>query len=69
MRILFFKNRLFILLFQLISYFLLEQFFEAFLFGSSDQRSSSSDTGTHTSSYNTVALQFAPKHLGLVLVC
>jgi len=48
--------------------FLLEQFFESFLFGSSEQRSSSSDTGTHSSAYNTIAIQFAPKHLGLILV-
>ncbi|CAF4615869.1 unnamed protein product [Rotaria sp. Silwood1] len=44
-----------------------DQFLDSFLFGSSEQRSSSADTGSHSSAYNTVAIQFAPKHLGLIL--
>ena len=47
---------------------LLEPFFEAFLFSVSEQRSSAADAGTHSSAYNTIAIQFAPKHLGLILV-
>ena len=47
---------------------LLEQFFEAFLFGSTEQRTSTSDSGANVLAYNTIAIQFAPKHLGLVLV-
>ncbi|CAF3587927.1 unnamed protein product [Rotaria socialis] len=44
-----------------------DQFFEAFLFGGNEQRGSITDTGTHSSNYNTVAVQFSPKHLGLIL--
>ncbi|CAF3863111.1 unnamed protein product [Rotaria sp. Silwood2] len=43
------------------------QFLDSFLFASSEQRSSNTDVGTHSSAYNTVAIQFAPKHLGLTL--
>ncbi|UJR23009.1 hypothetical protein I4U23_026035 [Adineta vaga] len=44
-----------------------DQFYDSFLFGSSESRTSSLESGAHSSTYNTVALQFAPKHLGLVL--
>jgi hypothetical protein len=47
---------------------ILDTFFDTFLFGSSEARTSSSESSTHLSTYNTVAIQFAPKHLGLVLV-
>jgi len=47
---------------------ILDTFFDSFLFGSSEPRTSSSESSTHLSTYNTVAIQFAPKHLGLVLV-
>ena len=46
----------------------IDQFYESFLFGSSETRPTGSDSSTHASTYNTVAIQFAPKHLGLILV-
>ncbi|CAF1151448.1 unnamed protein product [Adineta ricciae] len=45
-----------------------DQFYESFLFGSSENRTTGSDSSTHASTYNTVAIQFAPKHLGLILI-
>ncbi|CAF5176618.1 unnamed protein product, partial [Rotaria magnacalcarata] len=44
-----------------------DQFVDAFLFGAAEQRLSVTDAGTHSSTYNTVAIQFSPKHLGLIL--
>ena len=48
---------------------LIEQFFDSFLFSfTSESRSSGTDANAHGSAYNASAIQFAPKHLGLVLV-
>lgn len=49
--------------------FISDQFFDSFLFPSSaEQRTTSTDPNAQGLAYNTVAIQFAPKHLGLVLV-
>ncbi|CAF1155243.1 unnamed protein product [Adineta steineri] len=44
-----------------------DSFYESFLFGSSEQRPTNSDSSSHSSTYNTIAIQFAPKHLGQIL--
>ena len=51
-------------------FILLEGCSDLFLSHSNERRALSADDNSgNSSAYNTVAIQFAPKHLGLVLVC